>query len=155
MRRTSTILAASVFSAVFPAGSAWAIPADSADDICAPSADPCVVSQIYNVTGPLDFGLRTVRIIGSGRLFGEPDISVSAGKLEVDVGDVNAIDVDGADGGGVSISVYRACSGDAATRCLDDTTCTSLALGTCSVGNTGTIVFDGRISGSGAQPGGG
>jgi len=48
-----------------PAGSAWALDADNADDICAPTDNPCIVNHIYNVTGVLDFGLRTVQIIGA------------------------------------------------------------------------------------------
>jgi cysteine-rich repeat protein len=153
MKLTLRSLGAGTFLLAVSVGDAWAIPADSADDICAPATNPCVITQIYNVTGPLDFGLRTVRITGAGRLFGEPDISLSAGQLEVDTGDAAAIDTD--NGGGVSIAIYRACSGDGTTPCLDDTDCTPGSLGTCSAGNTGTILFDGRISGAGVFPDGG
>ncbi len=133
---------------------AHALTAASADDICAPTVDPCVITASWDVTGPLDFGLRTVRITGAGRLRGQPDVVLSCGALECDVGPTTnpIIDADGGDSGNVTISAMRACSGDGSTRCFDDTACASGGLGTCSAGNTGTIAFDGKISGFGAYP---
>ena len=53
---------------LLPAASALAVDvAATADDICAPGADPCTVSQIYDVTGPLDFGARTLLVVPQRR----------------------------------------------------------------------------------------
>jgi hypothetical protein len=145
------MLVAQTFLLALPTGGAWALPADNADDICSPSADPCIIDHVYNVTGPLDFGLRSVIIQGPGRLFGEPDIILSAGKLDISIGNANAIDT--SSGGAVEVTIYRACSGDGTTRCLDDTEC--VGLGTCSAGNTGTLFADGQFNGAGPEPVGG
>jgi cysteine-rich repeat protein len=85
-------------------------------------------------------------------LVGVPTVTIAAGKLEVDVADANAIDADGANSGTIEVTIYRACSGDGTTRCLDDTDCAAGSLGTCSAGNTGTITYDGKISGAGFEP---
>jgi cysteine-rich repeat protein len=139
------------------AAHAGALTATSADDICAPTTDPCVITASWDVTGPLDFGLRTVRITGGGRLKGQPDVVLTCGALECDSGlTANPIiDAVGGDNGSVTINAMRACSGDGSTRCFDDAACTGVGLGTCSVGNTGTVAFDGKISGYGSDPGAG
>src|SRR5690349_17825410 len=48
---------------------AMAIEADHADDVCPPDADPCVVSEVFQVVprSRLDFGLRDVEVTGGGR----------------------------------------------------------------------------------------
>ena len=53
-------------------GGAIADPVQSADEVCAPSADPCVISTLVEVDAayPLDFGVRTVRVAFSGELRG-------------------------------------------------------------------------------------
>jgi cysteine-rich repeat protein len=144
------VLSVLLSMAVLPA-SAHALVAASADDICAPAENPCVIDEAYDVTGFLDFGSRTVSIVGSGRLHGEPDVGLAAGAISVDVGDgVIAIDAPSA---GVSLSARRACSGDGTTLCLASSQCSSLGLGTCTAGSAGTIVLNGIVSTTGAQPG--
>ncbi|HYB98613.1 MAG TPA: hypothetical protein VEC57_05705 [Candidatus Limnocylindrales bacterium] len=113
-------------SATFAATSAHALTAASADDICSPGTDPCVISATYDVTGPLDFGERTVRLTGPARLRGQPDISITCGQLELQTGATAypVIEGDGGNGGSVAIDV-----------------------------DPGSILGDGRIGASGSNPG--
>jgi len=133
-----------------------ATPAASPDHICAPTADPCVIDQAYDVTPPgsLDFGLRTVHMTGPGALLnGSADIL--CGAFLVDSGGNNiVVDVQqaGSPGGTFTVTARRACSGDGTTPCLGDASCATLGLGICSVGD-GTISLDGEIQGNG-DPGG-
>jgi hypothetical protein len=43
---------------------------DSADDVCSPAADPCVITETIEVVSGsvLDFGLRHVQLIGAGEI---------------------------------------------------------------------------------------
>jgi cysteine-rich repeat protein len=127
----------------------------SADDVCFPAEDPCVVNQLYEVAGDLDFGLRKVLITGSGRLRGQPDVALSAGELEISMGSAlsASVEANGAVEGKVRISVRRGCSGDSATPCFLDSQCSTLGLGVCTAGSTGGIVADGMIAVSGSRPG--
>jgi len=108
------------------AGPAHALTASTADDICASDADPCIISASYDVTGELDFGDRTVRLIGAARLRGKPDISITAGQLELQTGATAypVIEGDGSEAGSVRIEVL-----------------------------TGALLGDGRIGASGISPG--
>ena len=66
-------------------GEAYALSADSAADICAASANPCVVRQVIDVAAgsTLDLGLRTLRIEGAGMLeFADGRGEVLCGRLE-------------------------------------------------------------------------
>ena len=123
--------------------------AGNADDICSPAADPCVIDKIYDVTGPLDFGLRKVLIVPGGRLNGQPGVSLAAGEIEIAVGISADASIVG-NGGSVDIAAVRACSGDSATPCFIDWQCSNL--GTCSAVSTGQILADGMISTSGGDP---
>jgi hypothetical protein len=61
-----------------------ALEADSADDVCAPDADPCIISEVVHVAplANLDFGVRRVEIIDDGRLvFGRFGGTVSCGSF--------------------------------------------------------------------------
>jgi cysteine-rich repeat protein len=130
-------------------------PAASPEDICLPTADPCVIDEAYEITAPtFDFGLRTVHMTGpAARLIGSVD--VLCGRLLVDSGG-NKIVVDlqepGSAAGTFTVTAQRACSGDGLTPCLQDSTCAMASLGTCSVGD-GSIFLDGEIQGNG-DPGG-
>ncbi len=136
-----------------------AITATTADDICAPTADPCVINQKVDVTDGalLDFGLRRVEIDGIGELrFDIGSATLLVGELAVDVGGA-AFTVKGtldglSYGGDVSVDARRACSGNASLPCLNDFNCSTVGAGTCSLG-TGTIVFDGKIIGNADTPG--
>lgn len=128
-----------------------ALTAASADDICAPTVDPCVISAIYDVTGPLDFGLRAVRISAGGRLRGQPHVILGSGSLIIDAGSATSASVE-ATSGNLTITAYRACSGDSGTRCLTDAMCAGSGLGTCSLG-AGSVTTNGKITGAGANPG--
>lgn len=117
---------------------ALALDADSADDVCAPAANPCnVTSEIDVVSGStLDFGTRTVSVSGSGRFdFGAGSGTILCGNFSASTSGaaINARGPSGFPGftqsGIVSIEARRSCS--AGTRaCLDDTDC---QLGQCSV----------------------
>ncbi len=128
--------------------------AASADDICLPAEDPCVIDGIWDVTGPLDFGGRTVSITLTGRLRGVPSVSLSAGAIQIASGPgENAIDADGASAGDISLRAYRSCSGDLSLLCRYDSQCASEGKGTCTAGNTGTIYVDSGLSTAGSSPG--
>lgn len=77
------VFAVLAFAAGRPAG------ATSADDICAPAANPCVVSTLINVTDAsvLDFGQRALRIASGGRLsVGSGGMVIQAGAVTVEQG---------------------------------------------------------------------
>jgi cysteine-rich repeat protein len=149
-RAATLVIYGLLWTAALPS-SALALVAASADDICAPAENPCVIDVSYDVTGYLDFGSRSVLITGNGRLHGQPEVGLSAGEITVDVGDgVVAID---APSSNVGLSARRACSGDGTTLCLASSQCSGLGLGTCTAGSPGTIDLNGGVSTTGAQPG--
>src|SRR5512139_3253805 len=105
---------------------------DSADDICAPASDPCVLSSSVDVDdgATLDFGLRTLRLQGSGQIDANAGtVIVKCGTLEVNTGTNLALKVRGPsglgtiDGGNLMIEVNRACSENTSTRCMKDSDC--------------------------------
>ncbi|GIW40708.1 MAG: hypothetical protein KatS3mg076_1285 [Candidatus Binatia bacterium] len=61
---------------------------DSADDLCAPTDDPCVVAtQVTVLPGSLlDFGERELQIRSGGRLEVAGDLDIACGTLAVDLG---------------------------------------------------------------------
>lgn len=68
---------------------ASAATADSADDVCAPSADPCLVVAAWDVApgSTLDFGVRALHISSGGSLnFSPTGAQVLAGSLNVEGG---------------------------------------------------------------------
>lgn len=116
---------------------------DHADDVCAPSANPCnVAGTIMVVSGArLDFGLRELRIGPGGR------IDIGAGSAEVLCGRFNAqtpgqvaITARGPSGGGsqdggiLTLRARGKCAGDATRACLDDEQCD---IGFCNLGACG------------------
>ena len=128
---TILILALPLALSVAPA---WAgIPASSADDICAPIDDPCIIDQDYDVSGFLDFGTRTVEMANGGKLSGS-GVSLACGEFlrSSSLGTTSrTIDADN----GVTLTVQRRCSGDGSTPCLTNSVCAAATLGTCSLGS--------------------
>lgn len=122
-------------------------PVMSADEVCAPGADPCVITGIVHVDPlyPLDFGLRAVRVTATGLLVGSLDLR--CGSFVADgPGTWSQL---GADPSvhTLSITARRACSGDASLACLDDGACIQAAAGLCSQGD-GSIRIAGMVTGN-------
>src|SRR6185369_14075258 len=68
-------------------GESAAFVASSANDVCPPAADPCVIDQVVDVNDNtlLDFGPRTLKITGPGQIrFGTGSPRVRSGKLIVE-----------------------------------------------------------------------
>lgn len=111
---------------------------DSADDICSPAANPCILSSSVTVDdgSVLDFGSRTFQIQGSGQIdTGIGTTIVKCGKFVVNTGTSLALKVRGPsgfgtlDGGNLMVDVTRGCSTSQSTRCVKDSECD---FGTCS-----------------------
>ena len=144
------VLAVTATLAVAAATPAFANPtAASANDLCAPTADPCIVDKTWDVTGPLDFGLRKLQVDKAGRLLGKPDVVISAGEIQVDAGNTANASIAGdpGEGGEVRLTSYRACSSDPTLRCLTSRDCNEL--GTCSAVSSGRILSNGMITANG------
>ena len=156
VRSTSVALAiASVFA--FSTHS-QAQGASTADDVCPPGEDPCIVDDTVEVafTADLDFGLRELRIVDGGLLdFGAGTQTIRCGKFVADTGTAVAMKMradgpaSGANGATVTIEARRSCSGDALRPCLSDADCAPDA-GVCFNG-TGSVEL-GRIDGSAGDP---
>lgn len=111
---------------------AWArIAASSADDICAPGVDPCVITDEVDVSGgaTLDFGNRDLRIEQGGRLdfdFRSGSVLCGSFTAESNAAVINMKGVDSAgdvSGGLVRITAQSACAGNVARRCFADSDC--------------------------------
>jgi len=130
---------AAFLGATLTAGAVRAAPVTSADEVCGPSDDPCIIDSHVEVDSayPLVFGLRTVRIVPGGKLTGT--VSLACGAFEVDVGPGTAWMELAAPVGTAqaTITARRACSGDSSTPCVVDSTCADALLGTCSIGDGG------------------
>lgn len=152
--RTSIRRILAVLCLMLPGEASAALAASSANDLCSPTDDPCVVNTIYDVTGVLDFGFRKLLIVPGGLLRGAPSVDIFAGAVEIAVGISanNNIEADASASGYIQITAHRACSGDATTRCVSDSQCSWGGLGTCSTGSPGTILADGIISANARQP---
>ncbi len=96
------------------------------DDICAPTADPCIIDQVYDVQPPgnLSFGARTLRWESGGKLLGS--VGISAGDIEILTG-TTATAIDSSEAGGEA--------------------------GTISLFSSGTMTINGKLSARG-NPGG-
>ncbi|MBI5506252.1 MAG: hypothetical protein HY899_15760 [Deltaproteobacteria bacterium] len=150
------------------------IVADNADDVCAPSADPCNVTQRVELVGGsvLNFGLRTLVVSGAGKFdFLDGSATVLAGPVVLGGNGVGA--VSGGSGGAVNVKARRGCSASPARPCLAARDCTLGAclvsstcagdaavacatnadceLGTCSLG-AGTLTVGATVSGNAASP---
>jgi len=110
---------------------------DSADDICASNANPCNVTQVFDIEdgAVLDFGIRAVNVSGAGQFnFGPGSGSILCGNFTASTTNP-AINANGpAAGGGsqsgrVEVLARRTCSAGATTkRCVDLADC---QLGAC------------------------
>jgi len=119
---------------------------ESPDDVCAPAANPCIVSTLVEVDGafPLDFGLRTVRVTETGQFQGTLDLSCGAFESVTTGTWMKILDVDG--GGFAMITASRGCSLNPALPCMSDTVCADAGAGVCSSGDGG-IRLSGRLTG--------
>jgi cysteine-rich repeat protein len=121
------------------ASHAWAATATVANDVCAPAADPCSVTQKYDVTpgAVLDFGTRSVAVTGSGQFnFGAGNGTILAGDFSASTTGA-AIDANdslpsgGTSSGTVTVEARRRCTGASGdVPCLEADDCN---LGTCGV----------------------
>ncbi len=121
-------------------------PVSSADDVCAPADNPCMIEDhiVLQAGAVLDFGVRGVVVTGNGLLDWDSNrASLLAG--EVTVGG-NGIDLAGGpDGGTATIEARRGCSDAPAQPCKETSEC---ALGTCSLG-TGNFTLTSPVLGVG------
>jgi cysteine-rich repeat protein len=132
---------------------------DEADDICAASEDPCVLTDVAQVVNGavLDFGTRVVEIKGNGRLdAGTGNFSLLSGGLRLLTGPSTAINMKGSgqtgtSGGVASITTRRRCAGDESVICAGELDCAVADAGVCTVGDGGILVA-GRMSGSADSP---
>lgn len=125
----------------------WCTPAEafivvSPDQICAPTADPCVLAVPVEVSDavPLDFGRRVVRVEGEGRFTGSLDLQCGGFETEVDGPWIEVMPMPE---NRVTIAARRVCSNDQAHTCSADKDCPE---GTCSIGDGG-IRLRGRLHG--------
>ena len=138
--------------ALAPSSAIGAIIADSANDVCSASANPCVVSQqVIIVSGSvLDFGTRALRLQGSGQLDAAGGTGrVRAGSITIQVSGTGIKLNEGTIGGLLTLEAYGTCSGNAAQRCLNDIGCA--AAGVCT-GGSGDVLLDGKTAGGAEIP---
>ncbi len=141
--------------------SAVVIIANTADDVCAPTADPCQIVDEVQVQdfATLDFGTREILLTGGGQLnFGFAQADLLAGNITLSPSNGAAINLKDSFfgdtvGGFVAIVARRACSGDAARPCTSDFECAALGVGACSAGPAGTFTLNGRLAGNANEPG--
>jgi hypothetical protein len=154
-RRVRSALAASLF--VTLAAPPAIAQVDHADDVCAPTANPCLVARPIAVASGaiLDFGVRELRIGFGGQL------DVGSGAVEILCGPFNAqapgevaIKARGPsgtgvqDGGSLVLRVRGRCSDDSTRPCLEHVDCLA---GTCDT--SGRLSLLGRIEAQGDTPG--
>jgi len=106
---TAVVLACAAGLSALPASAA--ILAAVADDVCLPSADPCVINQVVTVLpgAVLDFGLRRVQVTAAGQLdVGSGTMLLRCGELIMDATPTVLRVSDGIDPGLATIEVFRA-----------------------------------------------
>ncbi len=153
-RHVRSALAACLLGAI--AGGPATAAVDHADDICAPTANPCVVTAPIEVLSgtTLDFGVRELRIAAGGQ------VDVGSGAVEILSGPFNAqtpgevaikargpSGTGGQDGGSLALRVRGRCSDDPSHPCLEHEDCSA---GTCDT--TGRLSLLGRIEAQGDTP---
>ena len=125
------------------------ITGNHADHVCAPAANPCVVTQRIAITpkATLDFGTRTLEVAAGGQLdFGSGSADVIAGDVVIGGNGINAFAA--GKGAVVHVTARRACSSDPAAACMDDDDC---GAGTCAVG-AGSLTLSALINGRTTDP---
>jgi len=151
-RRGTTLVAAATAFLLVATGDARAVTVITGpDDICAPTDDPCVLSEKVENQAPggvLDFGPRALRITGSGKILGSS--TITCGDFLVEVGETKvAVDTEEPNNvaGTFRVTAHGRCSGDPSVTCLSGS---CGGLGTCT---GGVISLDGKIHSRG-NPGG-
>lgn len=147
--------------AVFAAPAHAVIIANTADDVCLPTDDPCQVTEEVQIqeSANLDFGVRELLVTGGGELnFSFHSATISAGNITISPASGPGIKLKGllfgeSVGGSAAVNARRACSGDTALPCLTDTTCSNMGAGTCSAGPAGTLTLAGKVTGGAVLPG--
>ena len=117
---------------------ALGIVVDSADDVCAPTDDPCIINQELDVvTGStLDFGTRAVELVIGGTVdTGNGEATILCGSFTANVGTNVAFRIRGSngqgsiDGGTLTLEASRRCTLDDSRPCVTASNCD---FGTCS-----------------------
>lgn len=156
--RGTSFIAAALLTGL-TGGASAAIVASSPDDICAPSVDPCVITERVEVVAPvLDFGTRTVHVSGTaGSLDFRPVRipTLRCGSLVVDSTHQRAIDArlpPGETFKRLTVVARRGCAADPTLACLTDADCGGED--ECSAG-VGAIALHGLVNGNGRGEGAG
>jgi hypothetical protein len=142
-------------------GALLAMPAgaqvDHADDVCAPTANPCLVTKPISVVSgaTLDFGVRELRIAFGGQLdVGSGSVEILCGPLNAQTPGEVAIKARGPsgtgqqNGGSLVLRVRGRCSDDPTRPCLEHDDCIA---GTCDT--SGRLSLLGRVEAQGDTPG--
>jgi cysteine-rich repeat protein len=112
--------------------------ADSADDICGPSVDPCNITKGFDIVdgSVLDFGTRTVQLLTGGELDTNVGTAIlKCGKFVSETGTAAGLKVRGPsgfgtiDGGNLILEANRRCDENQNTACIKDSECD---FGTCT-----------------------
>lgn len=155
-RHTYIFVAAAVASVLCAAPARALIIASSATDICAPAANPCVITDTVQIVSGsiLDFGLRSVQVSAGGELdLAGGFATLRCGAFSVTTGTTIGIRLrsNTGVGGSATIEARGACSGNALLPCLTDVDCSAAAAGTCTLGS-GTISIGGKVLGDAQTP---
>ena len=145
-----------VLLCLFARQAAAQLPVSSAAELCAPTADPCVIntSVVVAAGAVLDLGKRTLLVSPGGSLeFSAGIASVACGEFRLDTPGAVALKArgDSGFGGQVTVSARRSCSLASALSCLVDSECQSQGAGACTLGS-GNIVIGGRVAGNATTP---
>ncbi len=149
-----------VFSLAMASPAAAVINATSADDICEPNEDPCVIVERVNVSpamegevAVLDFGLREVQTVGGGFFnVGNNSVEFSAGRWRLGGSSNSIVGNAGGFGAYVTVIARGTCSDDAEQNCVLDSDCAGEEA-RCS-GGDGRIDVSARINVNANEPGG-
>ncbi len=156
MKHVAALLAA---ACVFAAGPAAAVISNvtQASDVCAPTADPCVVADTVQVVSGsvLDFGTRALQIDPGGQIdIGNGSVTILCGDFTAATGTSPAIlargpnGFGGFDGGVLTLQARGQCVSLPGIACIGDLDC---SVGACSAA-TGTVDIDGVLQGRGQMP---
>ncbi len=153
---------------------------DDANDVCAATANPCIVASAIEVVSgsTLDFGVRELRIAFGGSIdIGAGSAEIRCGRFAAQTPGEVAIRARGPagaatqDGGTLTVRARGACTGDPTLACLDNDECfvgfcnDNICGGTsipcddhidCDLGpcrTTGSVSLLGRIEAQGDMPG--
>jgi len=117
----------------------------SAGDVCSPTADPCVISEVMTIDPPgeLDFGLRDVVVAAGGRLRVE-QATIRCGSFKVEGPELRTgiVFLDTDIYGSLHVVASGRCSQSPATGCFEDLSC-AYGMGTCA--GKGTIEIGAEI----------